>query len=228
MLGKENKDSEVVDTAVKDVEITPIVTTNKKEKEEKLGFFKKIKLKREEKKKENMENEVKKEKLLRQTPSLLPFLQVHEEYILLKDGAMEMFQIESKDLYSRNDDDLRFLLMGSARFYRSYYDDVKIIAMNFPSNTEEQRKYWLDKREKTEDNIRLGFINRKLFELDFLEKERTNREFFMFIYAENEQQIAEKRKQVIRDMQQVFPLQELSIQKKKDVLFVLNNQNSKV
>src|SRR5699024_2120185 len=153
---------------------------------------------------------------------------MHEEYILLKDGVMEIFQVGSKDLYSRNDEDLRFLLMGSARFYRSFSDDIKIIAMNFPSNTEKQKEYWLSKRDKTEDDIRLGFINRKLFELDFLEKERTNREFFLFIYAENEQQLSERRKQVIRDMQQVFPLQELSIQKKKDVLFVLNNQNTKV
>lgn len=209
-------------------EVTPIVTTTKKEKESKIGFFKKQKLKRAEKKKAKVEEGARKEKLLRQTPSLLPFLQVHEEYILLKDGVMEIFQVGSKDLYSLNDEDLRFLLMGSARFYRSYSDDIKIIAMNFPSNTEKQKEYWLNKRDKTEDDIRLGFINRKLFELDFLEKERTNREFFLFIYAKNEQQLNERRKQVIRDMQQVFPLQELSIQKKKDVLFVLNNQNAKV
>lgn len=208
--------------------VAPIVVPTFKDKEEKkLNFLQKRKLKAEEKKKA-LEKVEKKEKLLRQSPSLLPFLQCHEEYILLKNGVMEIFQIQSKDLYSRNDEDLRYLILGEARFYRSYFDSIKTIAMNFPSNTEKQKQYWMKKRDSTDDPVRLQFIHRKLFELEYLEKERTNREFFLFIYAENEQQIIERRKQVIRDMQQVFPLQELSIEKKKNVLFVLNNQNTKV
>lgn len=170
----------------------------------------------------------KKPKVLRQTPALLPFLQRHEEYVLLKNGVMEIFQVESKDLYTRNDEDLQFLLLALTRFYRSYYESIKFIAMNFPSNTESQRNYWNKKLKNTDDPVRVQFINRKLFELDFLERERTNREFFLFIYADNEQQLDERKKQVVRSMQQAFPLQKLSVDKKEDVLFMLNNQNTKL
>lgn len=211
-------------------EIKPIVVPTYEEKrKKKQGYIQKIKQKRLEKKnKKELENQEKKERMLRQTPLILPFLQIHKNYILLKDGVMDIFQVESKDLYSMNDDDINYLLMALGRFYRSYFNSIKIVAMNFPSNTSKQKEYWRKKREKTDDPIRLRFINRKLFELEFIEKERTNREFFLFVYADNEQQLEERKKQVIRGMEQSFPLKELSIDKKKQVLFALNNLNTKI
>src|SRR5690625_42416 len=208
-------------------EVTPIVVPAYSE-ERKKGFIQKMKIKKQEKKKRKEESRGKKEKVLRQTPYILPFLQIHEDYILMKEGCMDILQIESKDLYSRNDEDLKILLLSNVKLYRSYYDNLKIITMNFPSNTEPQKAYWNKKREQMEDPLRLQFIDRKLFELDFLEKERTNKEFFLFIYADNENQLAERKKQVIRNMQQSFPLRELSVEKKQDIIFLLNNQNSKL
>lgn len=211
-------------------EITPIVVPTYSEKEnEKKGFFQKYKMKKQKRKQMKQEKvKEKKEKVLRQTPSILPFLQIDNDYILMKEGVMDILQIETKDLYSLNDTDLQVLLLARARFYRSYYEPLKVIALNFPSNTEKQKEYWLKKRGQTDDPLKLQFIDRKLFELDFLEKERTNREFFLFIYAENEQQLEERKQQVLRGMQQSFPLKKLSVEKKKDVLFVLNNQNTKL
>lgn len=141
---------------------------------------------------------------------------------------MDIMQINTKDLYSMNDEDLQFMLLSQARFYRSYFEPFKVVALNFPTNTEKQKSYWTIKKEQTNDPLRLKFIERKLFELEYLEKERTNREFFLFLYADNRQHINDLKKQLIRGMQQTFPLKELSVEKKKDVLFVLNNQNSKL
>ncbi|MFD1705235.1 hypothetical protein ACFSCZ_00535 [Siminovitchia sediminis] len=211
--------------------IKPIIVPkyNENSDPKKRGFIQKLKQrKQEKKKKQELEDKGKKAKLLRQTPSILPFLQIHDDYILLKDGVMDIFQIESKDLYSRNDEDLKFLLMARSRFFRSYFESIKEVAMNFPSNTEKQKAYWRKKRERTDDPLRLKFIDRKLFELEFLEKERTNREFFLFVYADNVHQLEERKKQIIRGMQQSFPLKELSIEKKEDVLFMLNNPNTKL
>ncbi len=154
--------------------IKPIIVPkyNENSNTKKRGFIQKLKQKKQEKKKkQELEDKGKKAKLLRQTPSILPFLQIHDDYILLKDGVMDIFQIESKDLYSRNDEDLKFLLMARSRFFRSYFESIKEVAMNFPSNTEKQKAYWRKKRERTDDPLRLKFIDRKLFELEFLEKE---------------------------------------------------------
>ncbi|UDK94866.1 hypothetical protein EYB33_00490 (plasmid) [Lysinibacillus sphaericus] len=50
-----------------------------------------------------------------------------------------------------------------------------------------------NKKGKTTDPLRLRFINRKIFELEFVERERANREFFLFIYAESPQILEDEK-----------------------------------
>lgn len=170
----------------------------------------------------------KKETVLRQTPHLLPFLQITEDCITLKTKVMDILQITSRDLYSLNTEDMQMILYAQARFYRSYSPSIKVIALNFPSNTDQQRQYWMKKRDKTTNVLRLRFIDRKLFELEFLASQRANREFFLFIYADTPQLLEEEKNHVFRGMRQSFPLEKISIEKKKSILFMLLNQNSKV
>lgn len=204
--------------------VVPVYSEEKKNENTLKAKFQRMKMKKN--KKPKMVE--KKDKVLRQTPHILPFLQIHDDYILLKDGVMDILQITSKDLYSLNDQDLQFLLFSEARFLRSYFSAFKVVALNFPTNTEKQKEYWLTKSEQTEDPIRLQFIERKLFELDFLEKERTNREFFLFIYGKDKEELEDRKKHVVRSNQNSFPLKTLSLDKKQDILFMLNNQNSKL
>lgn len=217
-------------------EVKPIVVPSyldQTKKEKGSLFFKrrtKIIKSKEQKELEKREKAKKKRegRMLRQTPQVLPFLQIHDDYILLKKGVMDILQIDTRDLHSLNEDDLQYLLYGKTRFLRSYYHSYKEVVLNFPSNTEKQKEYWLKKRERTDDPLRLKFIDRKLFEFDFLENERTNREFFLFIYADNRQQLEERRTFVVRGMMTSFPLKKLTKRKKQDILFLLCNQNTKL
>lgn len=170
----------------------------------------------------------KKEKVLTQTPSLLPFLHIEEDYLVLKEGVMDILQISPKDLYAASEEELQLKAHFRSALFKSYYPSIKEVSMNFPTNTTKQKKYWLKKKEQTSDPFRLRFIDRKLFELDYLERERTNREFLLFVFAENEQQLKERRQQLIKGGQNSFPLLTLSNEKKIDILFLLNNQNTKL
>ncbi|MEC1177261.1 hypothetical protein P9B03_02090 [Metasolibacillus meyeri] len=201
--------------------IVPTYAEEKKEKRKLFKFF--IGRKKKAKK------PVKKEYVLRKTPTLLPFLDITDDYILLKNDAyMDILQITPKDLQSLTDDELNRHLLLEARTYRSYTPGYKIIALNFPSNTERQQQYWLRKKERATNSLLLRFIERKLFELRFLEQERPNREFFLFLYASSVPLLEDAKNQLIRGMRQSFSLQTLSIEKRQDVLFLLNNQNSKL
>ncbi|WP_010529462.1 hypothetical protein [Lentibacillus jeotgali] len=171
---------------------------------------------------------IKKEKMLRQTPEILPFLQIHDDYILLKDGVMDILQIQTKNIHALNDADLNVLLMNRTRFLRSYFRSYKEIILNFPANTEAQRTYWLKKRKNTTSPIRLEYIDQKLVEFDFLERERSNREFFIFVYADDKQELTDRKNDAMQGMQQAFPLTELPQTKKEQILFLLNNQNTKL
>ncbi|QKY71348.1 hypothetical protein [Lentibacillus sp. CBA3610] len=171
---------------------------------------------------------IKKDKMLRQTPEILPFIQMHDDHILLKNGVMDILQIQTKNIHALNDTDLNVLLMNRTRFLRSYFRSYKEIILNFPANTQAQRTYWLKKREQTTSPIRLEYIDQKLVEFDFLERERSNREFFIFVYADDKQELVDRKHDAIQGMQQAFPLTELTRTKKEQILFLLNNQNTKL
>ncbi|ALX47549.1 hypothetical protein [Lentibacillus amyloliquefaciens] len=167
-------------------------------------------------------------KMLRQTLEILPFVQIHNDHILLKNGVMDILQIQTKNIHALNDTDLNVLLMNRTRFLRSYFRSYKEIILNFPANTEAQRTYWLKKREQTTSPIRLEYIDQKLLEFDFLERERSNREFFIFVYADDKQELTDRKNDAMQGMQQAFPLTELTRTKKEQILFLLNNQNTKL
>ncbi|WP_107942662.1 hypothetical protein [Metasolibacillus fluoroglycofenilyticus] len=205
-------------------EVKPIIVpTYAEEKKAKKKYFKFSSGSKKKKK------SVKKEYVLRKTPALLPFLDITEDYILLKnDIYMDILQITSTDLQTLTEDELNRNLLLEARSYRSFAPSYKIIALNFPSNTGRQQQYWMRKKERVTNPLLLRFIERKLFELRFLEQERPNREFFIFLYASSLQLLEDVKNQLNRGMRQTFPLQSLSIEKRQDVLFLLNNQNSKL
>jgi len=170
----------------------------------------------------------KKEKVLRQIPEILPFVQIQDDHVILKHGVMDILQIETRNIHALNDADLNYLLMNRTRFLRSYFRSYKEVILNFPANTEAQRTYWLKKRKRTSSPVRLEYIDQKLKEFDFLERERSNREFFLFVYADDNQELADRKHDAIQGMQQAFPLTELTRKKKEQILFLLNNQNTKL
>lgn len=214
----------------KAVSPTPIVVPiyQEQQKEKKKKMLGKWKANKQAKKSQKKQKKEKKPVVLRQTKELLPFLQLHDEYIVTKYGVMDILQIQTKDIYSMNPDDLKILLYSEARAYRSNAEAIKIIGLNFPSNTQRQQTYWRKKQAQTEDPLRLQFIEQKLIELDFLEKSRTNREFFRFLYAKTPEQLENQKNLIIRSAQQSFRLETIDKKKKQDILFLLLNQNSKL
>jgi len=175
-----------------------------------------------------MKGEEKKTRLMRQTSDILPFKQIHDDYILLEDGAMDIFQVDTQNVHALNEVDLEVLLLNRTQFLRSYFPSFKEVILNFPTNAERQRQYWEKKKQQASNKTRLEYINQKLFEFDYLESERYNREFFLFVYADTQDNLLERKHEMMQGMQNSFPLHRLSRQKKEQVLFLLNNQNTKL
>ncbi|OZU88859.1 hypothetical protein CIL03_10135 [Virgibacillus indicus] len=207
-----------------------VVEAKNKKQKKKINLLQKLKQKRKEKKelKDEMIKQGKKPKILKQTSGILPFVQIHDDYILLKEGVMDIFQVQTKNIHALNDTDLNYLLLNRAQFLRSYFRSFKEVILNFPTNTEVQRAYWLKKQQRATNPSRLKYIEQKLFEFEYLERERYNREFFMFIFADNNEELEDRKQDCIQGMQNSFPLQKLSKSKKEQILFLLNNQNTEL
>ncbi|ASK61360.1 hypothetical protein CFK37_03820 [Virgibacillus phasianinus] len=169
-----------------------------------------------------------KQKLLRQTPEIVPFLQIYDDHILMKEGVMDILQIQTQNIDALNEADLNYLLLKRTQFLRSYFHSYKEVILNFPANTSPQLAYWEKKKEQTTSPIRLQYIEQKIYEFKFLERERSNREFFFFVYAEDKDALLDRKHACIQGMQRAFPVEELSREKKKQILFLLNNQNTKI
>ena len=205
-------------------------TTGKKTFIKQIELFQHLKQKFAKKKafQKEMKAQDKKPIMLKQTSNILPFMQIHDDHILLKDGVMDVFQVQTKNIHALNDVDLNYLLLNRAQFLRSYFRSFKEVILNFPTNTELQRTYWLRKKQQATNASRLKYIEQKLFEFEFLENERYNREFFMFVYAGDKEELIDRKYDCKQGMQNSFPLREISKEKKKQIFFLLNNQNTQL
>src|SRR5690625_6370749 len=80
---------------------------------------------------------------------------------------MDIYQVQTKNIHALNDVDLNYLLLNRAQFLRSYFRSFKEVILNFPTNTELQRTYWLRKKQQATNTSRLKYIEQKLFEFEF-------------------------------------------------------------
>lgn len=150
-------------------------------------------------------------------------------YFELRDGHgyMEILQLTSKDIYSLNEDDKNHDIYSFAFFLQSYLDDFKIVPLNFPVDTSMQQRFIQRKIERAKNPIYIPFLQKKLQELQYIESNRTNREYYLFVYADNEYTLISKVNQIERLLQRTLPIIRLSEDKKINILYKLFNLNSK-
>lgn len=143
-------------------------------------------------------------------------------------GYMDMMQLQSKDIYSSSTKETEYDIMMMAKFFQSYAYDIKIVSMNFPVDMQKQLESINHKIARNTTPLYERFLLNKRDELKFLETYRTNREFYLYIYAASLKQLSEYRNHCRRYLGRVAPLIELTEEKKLDLLYKLYNQNSKL
>lgn len=153
------------------------------------------KIKKEEKKQKKLElKEIRKanKDVLASTKDLLGFVDVDDDdSIIMKNGYLDIFQIDSKDIYSLTDVETTMNIYNFIAFLRSYSFDIKLITMNFPVNTLKQQEF-IKKKIKECDNKKYYYeLIEELEQLVYLESTRQNREFYIMIF------IKEDRKSVV-------------------------------
>src|SRR5699024_3747112 len=92
-----------------------------------------------------MKAQDKKPNMLKQTSNILPFRQFHDDHILLKDGVMDIYQVQTKNIHALNDDDLNYLLLNRAQVVSYDFRSFNEVILDLPTTTELQRAYSLRK-----------------------------------------------------------------------------------
>lgn len=150
-------------------------------------------------------------------------------YIELKSNQsyFDILQIESKDIYSANEDEKEGDMADLSYVYQAYPYDIKIIPMNFPVNTETQKDYYKKLITNCKVDSYIPHLEDKLRELEYLENNRTNREYFLLVYADTEYDLKDRINMISRLLSKSNPIIFLSEDKKIKILNKLYNMNTK-
>ena len=161
---------------------------------------------------------------------IFPIIDIIEDKSIFKTtyGYMNILQVESKDVYSLNMDEVNSHVLDLTSFLRAYQDDIKVVCMQFPVNTYNQQQNIINKLEDCNNINHKYFLEKRLKELQFLEEYRQNKEFYLFFFAENEKAIFERENLLLRLSSDSMQLKKINNEKKINILFKLNNQNSKI
>lgn len=190
------------------------------------------KIKKEEKKQKRLElKEIRKanKDVLASTKELLGFVDVDDDdSIIMKNGYLDIFQIDSKDIYSLTDVETTLNIYNFIAFLRSYPFDIKLITMNFPVNTLKQQEF-IKKKIKECDNKKYYYeLIEELEQLVYLESTRQNREFYIMIFIKDTEEKESIKRTLFRSQNIAVQLIPLTVEKKLKILFKLNNPNTKL
>lgn len=190
------------------------------------------KIKKEQKKQKKLElKEIRKanKDVLASTKELLGVVDVDDDdSIIMKNGYLDIFQIDSKDIYSLTDVETTMNIYNFIAFLRSYPFDIKLITMNFPVNTLKQQEF-IKKKIKECDNKKYYYeLIEELEQLVYLESTRQNREFYIMIFIKDTEEKESIKRTLFRSQNIAIQLIPLTVEKKLKILFKLNNPNTKL
>lgn len=199
-------------------------------KEQKQKSIKKID-KEEKQARKIKEKELKKaaKDVLTTTKELLDFVDTDErERIITRTGAINIFKIETKDIYSFSETERKINIYNFIYFIRGFHEDFKIITMKFPVSTTKQQEYVTKKINKCTNEVYKVFLKEKLEELRYLEEHRFNKEFYLMTFYKKDDDIDQLEKKFVSRSNLGVNLSRLDIDKKIKIIHKLNNMNSKL
>jgi len=154
------------------------------------------------------------------TRDILPILEYDATsgcYRLEDDSYLDILQIVCKDLVAINDTDRQFDYYTLMKLERVFQDDHKKICLNVPTKTNKQISFLQHKMNTCTDPYRLRQLEIKKRELEWIQKNRSGKEFFIMFFSSN---LDEHQKQVNTIISVLQPIHMIRIidQAKKDEL----------
>ena len=154
------------------------------QKEAKKGQRKNAKLSRQAEKKEKAARPVSTDKILSVFP-IRDYLESEGYFLTCDKTIINLFQIQGKSYYDASDDEIENLVSSNARLLQRLDDDIKIISMNYPTNTKKQQEYITYMLSKPELERYTEMLTEKLESLQALEQDSTDRQAFLMVFAKD-------------------------------------------
>lgn len=139
----------------------------------------------------------------------------------------DIVHIKNKDWVHATSDDIQFDRLLWTKLYKIYPGDIKLITMRFRCHTYIQQKHIRMRMEMVKNELLKGELERKLQELEILEKENYERAFYLMFFANDEMELRKNRYSIFSILGRNI-IEPLDDQTKKEIFFKLNNKNSRM
>lgn len=158
---------------------------------------------------------------------LIPIRCYEDDMYIYSDGTcLDILKIVSKDWKNAADIDREYDIARWTKFYRMFYPDVQIVALNFKYTTSDQQEYVKHITQRQKNPYLKAQLERKLKELQYIEQNYTRREFFLFIFGCNKEEL-EKNRDKILDLLKGL-IDPIDFNYKQKILFKVNNKNASI
>ena len=199
-----------------------------------IGKIKKVKSRKEIREERKREKEIKKDlkketkKIKKNIPDLSPLEDINDNNaIRTKDGIIDIYQIPSFDISSMNIYEAKGGILAFTKLLKMYKSNLKIIAMNFPTNTQVQKDFIRRMINSCNDEVREEWLKKEYRRLEAIEVLRSDREYYCMIFANDEKDFESKNEMLLRCSKNLG-LMRIDREKKLKIIYKLNNMNSKI
>lgn len=166
--------------------------------------------------------------LTRKTSEIIPITDVFNGVFKLKDGKyMDLLSIKTKDLMNASDEAVNTDMFLLTRLYKAYTNDIKLISLNFPTNTKSQQAYFQHKITHNNHPLLAPILEEKLGELIEDEKTSTSREHYIMYWGDTYEDLEKNRNNIMGALGKGL-VEESELSKKIQVLFSMNNMSSAI
>lgn len=148
-------------------------------------------------------------------------------YFKTQTGYLDILQIESIDIKSMSDVEYNTYILSFTNLLKVYSEDIKIISMNYPADTSRQQQYLNKKISKCTNPNHMKFLKHRMKQLQTIESQRTNREFFLMIFGKDDKEMINNRDLALSSNRELEVF-EIDVEKKIKVLRKINNMNSSI
>ena len=138
---------------------------------------------------------------------------------------MKFFQVHPKDIMSRNSNEQLYDMGVLLNMLKAYNKDNKILALNMPIDTEQQRNNLIKKHDNRENDIHKYFLEKRIEKFEYLEQSsRMERSFLAMVFGATPQELNINLQTYKNAMSGGFPIKMLNEEQEIKILYKLNNQ----
>lgn len=168
------------------------------------------------------------EKSVLETIPIIRYMPDYQCYLMKNNTYMDIIQIRTKDLNSIDIDERSFDKGQIMKLLRMMGSDCKIIALNYPCNTQDQQRYLSYKIQTTHNKQFQYWLEKSRKELEWLEANKTFREYYLMFYSESLELHQKNLNTILESLgSDAYGLAiPIDAKKKHNILFKLSNQTS--